>query len=599
MDRAHELTELQLKKLERRIAREYKTAVSDMQKKLEEYLEENEEKRKIQEELLNAGKITKDDYRNWCYRHNMVGKRWENMLDTLTQDMHNANKIALRMTKEAMPDVYALNHNFGVYQIEHDGWIDTGLSLYNHDTAEYLLGDQRQLMPRPSTRKAAQIAANRDMQWNMKKIQSAVLQGVLQGESPYKVAERLRRVGQMNENASVRYARTMTTSAQNAGRYESFRRAKKIGVDLTIEWQATLDGRTRHDHRMMHGQRSDVDTPFHTPDGFTIYYPADCTGNSDAPQNEIWNCRCTLLSWVKGFEGDTVKESPKMGGKSFEEWQNEIGEDRTKFEKKQREWDAPPTMSKEKYGEWQKKESSEMQFEKAFKNRYGMSIQDAYYSIDKDPKTGRWLDEIGQKAQDTLMRPYETYGCGYVANADGSRAINKYLRSGNIGIYKKPEMEKTIDAINQLIEATTIKEDIVVDRWVHAGVLEKMGVNIGDHGKVYRIGHAFCIDGLDHEMIANNIRENLVGAIITDNGFMSASACSELNVFQGSDIKFSILTPKGTHAFITNNTRESEVVFSPGMKQKVKDVRIIEAEAFDHEHKPTKRKCIEILLELV
>lgn len=323
MDRGHELTELQLKKLERRIAREYKTAVSDMEKKLKEYLEENEEKRKIQEELLNAGKITKDDYRNWCYRHNMVGKRWENMLDTLTQDMHNANKIALRMTKEAMPDVYALNHNFGVYQIEHDGWIDTGLSLYNHDTAEYLLGDQRQLMPRPSTRKAAQIAANRDMQWNMKKIQSAVLQGVLQGESPYKVAERLRKVGQMNENASVRYARTMTTSAQNAGRYESFRRAKKIGVDLTIEWQATLDGRTRHDHRMMHGQRTDVDTPFHTPDGFTIYYPADCTGNSDAPQNEIWNCRCTLLSWVKGFEGDTVKESPKMGGKSFEEWQNE------------------------------------------------------------------------------------------------------------------------------------------------------------------------------------------------------------------------------------------------------------------------------------
>jgi hypothetical protein len=123
----------------------------------------------------------------------------------------------------------------------------------------------------------------------------------------------------------------MTTSAQNAGRYEAYRRADRLGVDLVIEWQATLDDRTRHDHRLMHGQRTDVDKPFHTPDGFTIYYPADCTGDSDAPQKEIWNCRCTLLSWVKGFEGDTVKESDKMDGMSFEEWQEAKPESREIF----------------------------------------------------------------------------------------------------------------------------------------------------------------------------------------------------------------------------------------------------------------------------
>lgn len=121
----------------------------------------------------------------------------------------------------------------------------------------------------------------------------------------------------------MRYARTMTTGAQNAGRYEAYRRADRLGVDLVIEWQATLDGRTRHEHRMMHGQRRKVDEPFRTPDGYTIYYPADSSGSSDVPQREIWNCRCTLLSWVKGFEGETVKASPKMGGMSFEEWQEE------------------------------------------------------------------------------------------------------------------------------------------------------------------------------------------------------------------------------------------------------------------------------------
>lgn len=328
MDRGHELTDKELNKLERRIAKEYKIAVDDMQVKIRKYLEKTEAQRQVQEKLLNAGKITKEEYKNWCYRHNMVGKRWTDMLDTLTQDMHNANKIALKMTKETMPDVYALNHNFGVYQIEHDGQINTGLTLYNHDTAEHLLGDQRQLMPRPSTKKAAEIAANKDMQWNMRKIQSAVLQGVIQGESPFAVADRLRSVGLMNENASIRYARTMTTSAQNAGRYEAYKRATNIGVDLIIEWQATLDNRTRHEHRMMHGQRRKVGEPFTiveaNGDVFNILWPADSSSDyTDAPQNEIWNCRCTLLSWVNGFEGDTVKDSPKMGDMSFEEWQNE------------------------------------------------------------------------------------------------------------------------------------------------------------------------------------------------------------------------------------------------------------------------------------
>lgn len=324
-DAGHEATEKILQNLEKRIGQEFATVTREMEAKLQAYLETTEKQRKVQEGLLKQGKITQKEYSDWCYRHAMMGKRWEDMRDVLASDMHHTNEIARRMMHEQMPDIYALNANYATYRIEHDGRIDTSFTLYNHDTAEYLLGDQRQLMPAPSARKAREIAANADMQWNKQKIQSAVLQGVLQGESPYEVARRLQNVGQMNYNDAVRYARTMTTSAQNAGRYQAFRDAKAIGVDLTIEWQATLDHRTRHAHRMMHGQRTEVDEPFRTPDGYTIYYPADCTGESNAPQKEIWNCRCTLLSWVKGFEGDTVKSSPKMGDMTFEEWQNGKG----------------------------------------------------------------------------------------------------------------------------------------------------------------------------------------------------------------------------------------------------------------------------------
>ena len=322
-DIGHELTDDILKGLEENIKEEYQKALADAEKKLANYLKQFEKGAAEQKALLDAGKITDKEYQNWIYRHTMMGKQWEQMRDILAEDFHNANEIALQMAKGKMPDIYATNANYATYQIEHDGRIDTGFTLYNHDTAELLMREEHvQLMPRPSAKKAAEIAANKDMQWNAKHIQSAVLQGVLQGESPYKVADRLRGVAQMDYNSSVRYARTMGTSAQNAGRYQAYERASDLGVKLTIEWQATLDDRTRHDHRMMHGQRRDVGEPFVTPDGYSILWPADSSSDyTDAPQSEIWNCRCTLLSWVKGFEGDTITSSPKMGEMSFEEWQ--------------------------------------------------------------------------------------------------------------------------------------------------------------------------------------------------------------------------------------------------------------------------------------
>lgn len=334
-DQGHVLTDKKLKELERKIAAEYRQANKDVAKKLEDYLLKTEAQRQVQEKLLNAGKITQKEYSDWCFRHTMMGKRWEEMRDVLAADYHHANEIALKMAKGEMPDIFALNGNYATFQLEHDGKIDTGFTLYNHDTAEYLLKEDRELMPGPSTRKAKEIAANKDMQWNKQKIQSAVLQGVLQGESPYDVASRLQSVGQMNYNASVRYARTMTTNAQNAGRYEAYRRATNLGVDLVIEWQATLDGRTRHEHRMMHGQRRNVDEPFEVS-GIKIMWPGnDKCGSSTVPQQLIWNCRCTLLSWVKGFEGDTVKKSPKMGDMTFEEWQNEKDPKKQTAQKKQ------------------------------------------------------------------------------------------------------------------------------------------------------------------------------------------------------------------------------------------------------------------------
>ena len=109
----------------------------------------------------------------------------------------------------------------------------------------------------------------------------------------------------------------MTTNVQNAGRQRAYDRAKCLGVDLVLEWTAILDGATRHSHRQMHGERKVNDR--------TVKFSNGCRwpGDPQGPAAEVYNCRCTTLSWVEGFEGDTVTSSPVMGNVSFEEWQKQ------------------------------------------------------------------------------------------------------------------------------------------------------------------------------------------------------------------------------------------------------------------------------------
>lgn len=318
-DPGHEATEEILRELERRIAEEYAQAVEEVEGKLSDYLRRFAIKDKQWRKWVADGTVTQEEYRKWRVGQIAVGKRWEEMRDSLARDYHNANAIARSVIDGYMPDIYALNHNYGTFQVE-SGGVDTSYTLYSRETAERIFRENPEMLPPPGKAVSQRIAAGLDVAWNKEQIQSVMLQGLLQGESIPVMARRLAtKVGDKNFKAAVRNARTMATGAQNAGRYDAYRRADKMGIDLTIEWAATLDGRTRHEHRMLHGQRRNVDEPFQV-DGVSIYYPGQTAGESTIPQSMIWNCRCTLLAWVKGYEHDTIRQSDRMGGMSFEEW---------------------------------------------------------------------------------------------------------------------------------------------------------------------------------------------------------------------------------------------------------------------------------------
>jgi uncharacterized protein with gpF-like domain len=322
-DKGHMETEALLRALEKRIAAEYRKANREITRKVNAYMSEFKRKDKEWREKLENGDITEAEYKAWQTGQVMIGKRWEEMRHTLAQDYANTNDLAKQMAFDSMPDVYALNHNYATFEVEKGGKVDTSYTLYDRPTVERLIRDDPKLLPdpRPGSPLAQKLAKHKELRWEEQHVQSVVLQSILQGESLEQTAKRFTQLTEMNYRQSVRYARTATTGAQNAGRVDGYKRAEKLGVNMKQVWLATLDSRTRHEHRVLDGQEVDVGEPF-IMDGFKIKYP----GDPAAPAHLLYNCRCTVIAKVKGVDfdvSDKTQRDDKIGDMSYEEWKGE------------------------------------------------------------------------------------------------------------------------------------------------------------------------------------------------------------------------------------------------------------------------------------
>jgi len=318
MDVAHKETDKILEDIEKRLRKEYRQATKEVEQKLDNYFAAFRRKDEKKRALLDAGEITQKEYNDWRYGQMCVGKRWEDMRDKLAADLSKTDVIARNIADGYMPEVYAVNHNFATYQIETGARLDTSYTLYDAQSVERLVRDNPDVLPQIGRTTQELIDKGVLKKWNMKNIQSTAIQGILQGESITKMAKRMANdVGASNYKDCVRHARTMTTATQNAGRVDGFKRANDMGIDVVQEWVATIDGRTRHEHRILDGQRRKVGEPFEV-EGEKIMYPADPT----APYHLIMNCRCTLIGQIKGFERNTqaYREDKDLDGMTYDEW---------------------------------------------------------------------------------------------------------------------------------------------------------------------------------------------------------------------------------------------------------------------------------------
>lgn len=300
MDAGHKLTDKELEKLEKRIKKTYREAYNDLTSTIQDYFRKFAERDEEQKELLTSGEITNAQYKQWRLAQIGRGERFEAMRDKVARRMTDANAVARAYVNDVTPGIYSLNRNYAAYTIERVAG-DVGFDMWDEQTVKRLIVQRPGLMPHYPEKRA--LKRGLDLAYGKKQITAGVTSSILQGKNIRDMADDLQsRIVTMNRDSAIRTARTAVTSAQNAGRMDSYEEAEEMGIKIKKRWLATLDDRTRHEHAILDGQTVPIDEPF-TVDGEEIMYP----GDPSAPGYLVYNCRCTLVTEIEGVSASAAR----------------------------------------------------------------------------------------------------------------------------------------------------------------------------------------------------------------------------------------------------------------------------------------------------
>ena len=317
-DLGHEETERLIRQMEREVAKVYQQAASETKEKLDDYLRRFEIKDEKWKLMVESGERTEAQYKAWRRQQIMVGERWAALQNSLASDYHHSNLVARKIVTGYRAEAYAANMNYATFLVELGVKADTAFTLYNREAVERILRDKPDLLPPPGKQMKRTLKANPDIAWQKGQIQSVTMQSVLQGDSIPDMGKRIARtMGEINHRSTIRYARTAMTGAQNAGRVDAHHRAAELGIELSEYWVSTLDERTRFEHRLLDGQKKELDEPFEV-NGYTIRYP----GDPNAEPEMIWNCRCTMRAFTSGWKPGFERRSTVDIDGDYEDWKN-------------------------------------------------------------------------------------------------------------------------------------------------------------------------------------------------------------------------------------------------------------------------------------
>lgn len=287
-------TEKQLQKMEKELSKIYNQCQREIQAKWDSYMEKAESKVKSlyqdYQKAIESGEGVREAkavYERAMLNLTLNNRHYKSMVDQVTEKLTATNEIAVSYLNGKMVANYCHSYN----EFANESIKGYSFELVDESTVQALIknGDKNLLPPK-------KVNIPKDKAWNMKNVNSQVMQGILQGENIKDISKRLRNVTDMNYKSSIRNARTMTTGAECKGRMDSYRKASADGVIMKKVWVSNDSERTRDWHAELSGVEVDIDEPFENEYG-EIMYP----GDPDAEPANVYNCRCSIKTHILGF----------------------------------------------------------------------------------------------------------------------------------------------------------------------------------------------------------------------------------------------------------------------------------------------------------
>lgn len=151
-----------------------------------------------------------------------------------------------------------------------------------------------------------------DIKVASKKVSMELSRGLSSGLTYDEIARNIRKATKAPLSRAKGIARTEGHRIQQASSQDAAEAAKAKGADIVKQWDATLDGDTRPNHRQLDGQIRELDEPFEVG-GYSPMYPGDF-----GDPGEDCNCRCVSLKRARAAldedELTTLKERAEFFG---------------------------------------------------------------------------------------------------------------------------------------------------------------------------------------------------------------------------------------------------------------------------------------------
>lgn len=313
-----------LEQLEEKLTALYANAENEIRAEFTDFTEKFAREDQERQAMVEAGELNEEEYLAWRKTQILKSNDYSKAVESMTDMLVNTDIAAMATINGELPAVVAESYDFVQalgFKAAEEGGITAGtFQVYNAETVQILVRDNPDLLPKPSQSTIEQLGGTvdipEDKKWAKDRINREITQGIVQGQSLPKIAERLQRVTTMDKNAAKRNARTAMTGAENMGRAASAADLKENGIPVQEVWSAAGDDRVRETHRLLDGTYKSEAGYF--GEGI-LTTPLRYAGDPLGDPEEVYNCRCRTGIVLPGIDHSQDDKLYEEFMKQFEE----------------------------------------------------------------------------------------------------------------------------------------------------------------------------------------------------------------------------------------------------------------------------------------